>query len=168
MADRCSCSSPHRAAQRLAKLRRASSLRPSSEIRARARGSLGPTAIQSRDLNTIPASSSQPEHRSHRRAVAPIPAPICCSNGKPPILRSVRDRDLVWSLRGGLRDEAVERRGGTLDLISHWGFADLGFAMGFATRRFVGLNNGLMRGLLGLWFFCCAMVCCDGGFVGLL
>jgi hypothetical protein len=58
MADRCSCSSPHRAAQRLAKLRRASSLRPSSKIRARARGSLGPTAIQSRDLNTIPGEIS--------------------------------------------------------------------------------------------------------------
>ena len=58
MADRCSCSSPHRATQCLAKLRRASSLCPSSEIRARARGSLGPTAIQSRDLNTIPGEIS--------------------------------------------------------------------------------------------------------------
>uniref|UniRef100_A0A2N9IUC9 Uncharacterized protein n=1 Tax=Fagus sylvatica TaxID=28930 RepID=A0A2N9IUC9_FAGSY len=65
MADRCSCSSPHRAAQRLAKLRRASSLRPSSKIRARARGSLGPTAIQSRDLNTRSLGrSDRPRHAS--------------------------------------------------------------------------------------------------------
>uniref|UniRef100_A0A2N9FXF9 dihydropyrimidinase n=1 Tax=Fagus sylvatica TaxID=28930 RepID=A0A2N9FXF9_FAGSY len=62
MPDRCSCSSPHRATQRLAKLRRASSLRPSSEIRARARGSLGPTAIQSRDLNTIPGGIDPHTH----------------------------------------------------------------------------------------------------------
>ena len=30
----------------------------------------------------------------------------------------MRNRDLVWSLRGGLRDEAVERRSGTLDFLA--------------------------------------------------
>jgi hypothetical protein len=60
-------------------------------------------------------------------------------------------------LRGGLRDEASPHWASSL------GFADLGFVVGFATRRFVG-SLGL-RGLLGLWFFCCDGVC---GFVGFL
>ena len=64
-----------------------------------------------------------------------------------------RDGTSFADLVTGLHDEAVERCGGTLGFLT-LGFADLGFA---TRRRFMG-SLGL-RGLLGLWFFCCDGVC---------
>ena len=99
-------------------------------------------------------------------------------------------RRLSGAIRGGLREEEVERRGGTsfADLVTglrneaverHGGtsFADLvtglrdeaverrsgtlGFlALGFATRRRFVGSLGLR----GLWFFCCDGVCGFAGF----
>ena len=37
------------------------------------------------------------DHRSHRHSVAPIPAPICFSDGKPPTLRSLSLTDRIGS-----------------------------------------------------------------------
>ena len=88
---------------------------------------------------------------------------------------------LSGAIRGGLREEEVERRGGTsfADLVTglrneaveqHGGtsFADL--VTGLREERLSGavglsaFSHWASLGLQGLWFFCCDGVCGFAGF----
>ena len=90
-------------------------------------------------------------------------------------------RRLCGAVRGGLREEEVERRGGTsfVDLVTglrneaverHGGtsFADL--VTGLREERLSGavglsaFSHWASLGLRGLWFFCCDGVCGFAGF----